>query len=543
MRRILLLCLSLFFVWQVFSQRLAPDKYWIPLADKNNSSFTIQNPAEFLSPEAIKRRTQHGIPVTIEDIPVVEAYLDSLRNLGLNILGTSKWFNAAIVRADSINQILTATKFNFVIPFDPETAFRIVTTENSISDSGQINISKEVLNYPGSDYGNALKQLNILGGLGLHDMGYKGRGMKIAVLDAGFFRVDTLEAFSRMWEENRVLGYLDLVNRESDFFRQSAHGMSVLSTMAAYLPGVMIGTAPEASYWLIRSEDASSEYKIEEANWVMAAEFADSAGAHIINSSLGYNQFNDSAMNYSYQDMNGLNGLSSRAADIAFEKGIIVIVSAGNEGNKKWQKITAPADGKNVLAVGAVDTALNIAIFSSEGPSFDNRIKPDVLAVGAPAVVINSAGVDGPGFGTSYSAPQIAGLIACLWQALPHKKNHEIISAVIKSSDSWMSPGNVRGYGLPDFMQAFYRLSTDDNSIERIKIAPNPFVISFNISFDIEVEEIIILDLTGKKIISFAVNLKPYQNHNITPHGLTPGVYLISGRNKYQKRIARIIKQ
>lgn len=528
---------------QIFSQRLAPDKYWIPFTDKNNSNFSIDKPQSFLSFSSIERRQRHGIEVTEQDIPVNYAYIDSLSSIGLSILGSSKWFNAAIVKAESLALIYKALEFSFVKSFDPETAYRIVGGSGVYPDSGQAPCSETKAGYSETDYGRAFKQLNILGGNSLHESGYRGRGIKIAVLDAGFYAADSLQAFRHLWEENRILGFRDFVNSKDNIFKQSSHGMSVLSTMAANIPGTIIGTAPEASYWLLRTEDAGSEFKIEEANWLMAAEFSDSAGVDIITSSLGYNQFNDPTMDYTYEEMNGLVSLSTRAADIAFDKGMIVIASAGNEGNKAWGKITAPSDAFNVLSIGAVDTAMNMAPFSSRGPASDNRVKPDLLAVGYQTAVINSSGSVINGFGTSFAAPQIAGLTACLWQAFPYKKNSEIIQAIKRSSDNYFTPDNDRGYGVPDFLLALSELFELPDSNVQIRIVPNPYIHSFEVSFDMKVQEIKIVDMSGITLASFRVDLNPYEKIVLAPVGIEPGIYLLTGRNKNQSKVSRLIKK
>lgn len=543
MLRISVLCLVCMLSVQIFSQRLAPDKYWIPFTDKNNSNFSIDNPQSFLSLSSIERRQRHGIELSEQDIPVNYAYIDSLTSIGLSILGSSKWFNAAIVKADSLALIYKALEFSFVKSFDPETAYRIAGGSGFHPDSGQAPGSETKAGYSETDYGRAFKQLNILTGNSLHESGYLGRGVKIAVLDAGFYAVDSLQAFRHLWEEYRILGFRDFVNSNDNIFNQSSHGMSVLSTMAANIPGTIIGTAPEASYWLLRTEDAGSEFKIEEANWLMAAEFADSAGVDIITSSLGYNQFNDASMDYTYEEMNGLVSLSTRAADIAFEKGMIVIASAGNEGNKAWGKITAPSDAFNVLSIGAVDTAMNMAPFSSRGPTSDNRVKPDLLAVGYQTAVISSSGSVINGFGTSFAAPQIAGLTACLWQAFPYRKNSEIIQAIKRSSDNYFTPNSDRGYGVPDFMLALSRLYELPDSNVQIRISPNPYIHSFEVSFDMKVEEIKIVDMSGITIASFRVDLNPYEKIVLAPVGIDPGIYLLTGRNKNQSKVSRLIKK
>ncbi len=539
----IILFLVFIFISPAFPQWLAPDKYWIPFTDKNNSEYSINKPTEFLSPEALERRSKQGIPVIQEDIPVVKEYIDSLKSMGLDILGTSRWFNAAVVFTEDIDLIRKVRELVFVRDFDPDNAFRIPGGTLSFADSMPVNLRRLDFFHNDHDYGNAYKQISLLQGKSLHDRGYTGQGMKIALMDAGFYRVDSLEAFKKLWNENRILGYKDFVNNDSDIFSESSHGLGVLSTMAAYLPGLMIGTAPEAGYWLLRTEDSGSEFKIEEANWVMAAEYADSAGADIIISSLGYNIFNDSAMNYSFADMDGKTTLVTRAAEKAFRKGIIVVLSAGNEGNKSWKKITAPSDAKNVLSVGSVDTSNYLSAFSSRGPSYDGRIKPDVLAVGYQTVIINSAGIPGLGYGTSYSAPQIAGLTACLWQAMPEKSNLEIMQAIIKSSDRYASPDNDRGYGIPNFLLALYGLENFNDTTMKVWVFPNPYIFSFEVFFDIEVTEIKIIDITGKDIISIPVNLKPYEKKVIIPDKLSPGMYILVGRNNSQQRNARIIKQ
>ena len=543
MRLIFIFYFIIILLAPVHPQKLAPDKYWIPLKDKNSSEYSINNPSEFLSAGALERRSKQGIPVTSEDIPVVKEYIDSLKSMGMEILGTSRWFNSVVVFTENIELVRQARDLSFVKDFDPDKSFRVSGGTLSITDSVQINLRRLDFYHADSDYGNAYDQISLLQGKTLHDMGYKGRGMKIAVMDAGFFRVDSLEAFSRLRNENRILGYKDFVNNKADIFKESSHGLGVLSTMAAYLPGLMIGTAPEASYFLFRTEDSGSEYKIEEANWVMAAEFADSAGADIIITSLGYNLFNDSSMDYTYADLDGMSALISRAADKAFDKGLLVIVSAGNEGNKTWKKITAPSDAKNVLSVGSVDPSANLSSFSSRGPSYDGRVKPDVMAVGYQAIIINSAGFPGLGYGTSYSAPQIAGLAACLWQAKPEMSNLEIMQAIKRSSDRYAFPDNDRGYGIPDFLLALYGIEKFNDTSMKVWVFPNPFTLSFEVFFDIEITEIQIINLTGQIASTFPVDLKPYEKKLITPQNLYPGMYILSGKNNLQQRNARIIKQ
>ena len=333
------------------------------------------------------------------------------------------------------------------------------------------------------------------------------------------------------------------------FFQENWHGMSVLSTMGANIPGEIVGTAPEASYLLLRSEVTSSEYLIEEAWWVLAAEYADSSGADVINSSLGYSTFDDAAMNYTNSDMNGITAISTLAAEKAFSKGMIVVVSAGNEGNKPWKLISSPSDGKHVLAVGAIDTSRNPAPFSSIGPSADNRIKPDLMAVGSKTAITLSSGTTGIGNGTSFSSPQIAGMVACLWQALPEKTNLQIINGIRRASSRYYSPNNTFGYGIPDFFLALEQMQSSPGkiSVNELVVVPNPTQGIFEIRLvnpEEEVKVIYIYDAVGR-------NVAVIKNPNLLSgyiriaeiNNLQAGIYFIIVSTSKKDYPAKLIKQ
>lgn len=545
-RSIYIFSVFLLFFMSVSAQKLAPGKYWIQLTDKNNSPYSPDQPEEFLSKAAIERRQNYKIPINEEDIPVSKKYSDSLNNLGLEIIGASKWFNAVIAATDDTLLLSSINDLDFVRDFNYSQSFTYPSGGiQSYKENTQLN---ELPNFPSSgtmtDYGQGLQQISVLNGKALHDLGYRGQGIKIALLDAGFYNVNVFEAFRHLWYDNRITAVKDFVRfSEHDLFSESTHGMSALSTIAAYISGSFIGTAPEAEFMLLRSEDVSSEYKIEEVNWLLAAEYADSAGADIISTSLGYNEFNDSAMNYVYNDLDGNTALVTLAAEIAFSKGIIVIASAGNEGNKTWKQITPPSDGKNVISVGSIDINKSVSAFSSRGPTFDGRIKPDVLAVGYETVLINSSGSVSRGFGTSFAAPQISGLTACLWQAYRQKTNKEIIQAIRKSSSRYENPDNNYGYGIPNFMHAFHHLYDYEDSSKKIWIFPNPFNENFNLYFDIPVEEIQIIDIYGKIIKSYKVDLQAFELKNLIPSELEPGMYILLGKNSAEFRVTRIVRQ
>ena len=344
-------------------------------------------------------------------------------------------------------------------------------------------------------------------------------------------------AFDYLRDQGRILGYRDFVHSGGNIFNESSHGMEVLSTMAGYLPGLMIGTAPSASYWLLRSEDVTSEYRIEEANWLLAAEFADSAGVDIISSSLGYSTFSDSLMNYSYSMLNGKTALVTRAAEKAFSKGMLVVVSAGNEGNDPWGYITPPADGKNVLAVGAVADDRGLAYFSSRGPTADNRIKPDVDAVGYQTVIITPNGTTGLGYGTSFAAPQIAGMAACLWEASPLSTNHEILQAIRRSSDHYSSPDTAYGYGIPDFMLALWSITVQDTTKETPPLVayPNPFSATTGLSIvnaTLDIKQVHIFSASGKLVYSKYGTWVKGENINISGlQNFSGGIYFLVARS------------
>ncbi len=531
----------------VYPQKLSPGRYWVPLTDKDGNIFNINAPEDFLSERAIHRRNKQGISISDEDLPVTKIYVDSLRKLGLSILGTSRWFNAVIVESyDTVTlnvlQTLSFVKnFNYSVPLKGLTLSLSAETKNT--EKYLANTSSE------TEYGIAEKQIDILHGKSLHSSGYRGKGMIIAVIDGGFYKVDSYSAFDSLWLNNRIIAWYDFTEPYNPaFFNGDSHGMSVLSIMGGNIPGEFVGTAPEASFLLLRSEVSQSENLIEEAWWILAAEYADSAGADVINTSLGYSTFDDLTMNYSISDMNGRTAISTLAAEKAFSKGMIIVVSAGNEGNKPWGKITSPSDGNHVLAVGAIDSSKYLAPFSSFGPTTDLRIKPDVVAVGVETAIITSSGVPGNGNGTSYSAPQIAGMISCLWQALPEKTNLEIIDAVRRSSSMYYTPNNFFGYGVPNFTLALNQLSSSPHMIadDELIVIPNPSRGTFEIRLRNPkefVNQVLIYDMMGREVAM--INNPEVHSGYIRISELNyfqAGMYFIIVRTLEQDYSAKLIK-
>ena len=456
------------------AQIVTPDSYWVQLKDKKGTAYQISKPETFLSPRAIARRNSQQIPVAETDLPVSAAYLDTLRKHGLEIVHTSKWLNGATVRTTDSELIRKITALPFVASVQlTKPAVRLKSATNKFvgEDSGTA--------YDPTKYGTAINQLTQLNGQYLHRQGFRGKGIQIAVLDAGFLNVNTNVAFDSLRNSGRILGTRDFVDSKSDIYRQNYHGMSVLSCMAGNIPGSLTGTAPDASFYLFRTEDVSSEYLIEEDNWIAAAELADSLGVDIINSSLGYYAFDDPQMDHTYADMNGTTTRVTRAANMAFQKGILVFASAGNEGNKTWKHMIAPSDGESVIAVAAVDKTGVKATFSSLGPAYGGTVKPNVAAMGSGTTLITGDGSVGYSSGTSFSSPVLAGMGACLLQANPYATVKEIKKAIEQSASQYNEPDSLLGYGIPDFEKADKYLKINHVVYSNWKsswaVSPNPF--------------------------------------------------------------------
>ena len=541
---ILFLCFVIT-IADAFSQTY-PNRYWIQFTDKNNNTYSLDRPEEFLSERAIQRRLKQNIPYSFNDLPVTPAYIDSVKALGVPVYNTSKWFNA--ITTDMISPELLEQIYSlpFVAkPLNTESRQIIPGIKNKTATETSEFYAWE------SYYGYSGDQIIIHNGHFLHQQGYTGKGIQIALLDAGFLGVDLISGFSDLWYEERILGTRDFVNSNSNIFREYAHGMHVLSVIAGNIPYQFVGTAPDASFWLLRSEDVDTEYLIEEDNWVSAAEFADSAGVDIINSSLGYSVFDDSTQNHTYEDMDGNSTRISIAADIAASKGILVVSSAGNQGGRIWKYITAPADADSVLAIGATDSLGNIAAFSSRGPSYDGRIKPNVCAIGNGTYIIRQNESLGIGAGTSLSAPVITGLAACLWQANPDATNMEIFSAIQESSHKFMDPDTIYGYGIPDFNLAdiIIKSKYDNGSSDLVslRIFPNPFRENVNVLFysnSLNTVYITIYDITGKVTREGRYNLNDMYNEILIDNlsSLSSGIYFIKIQSKGSSFTQKLVK-
>lgn len=516
---------------------LAQSNYIIYFSDKDNSSSSLNNPASFLSTRAIERRYQQNISVNLQDIPVNPAYLDSLTDIGSQVLVTSKWLNAALVFADP-SQVAAMNNLSFVKK--TEVALRKTQTQ-STEALPSLQLSQSFI-----DYGSSLNQISMIGIDDMHQQGFHGEGRLIAVIDGGFQNLNSLPLFDSLFINNRILATYDFVDQESDVYDDHYHGMQVMSLLASYSEGVLIGGAWKSDYILLRSEDANSEYLGEELFWAAAAEYADSAGVDIINSSLGYNTFDNASANHSYSDLDGNTTIITQAADIAASKGILVVNSAGNEGNSSWKYVLAPADGDSVLAVGSVDPAGVHFFNSSKGPAYDGRIKPDVAAQGNSVVVASPAGGTQIGSGTSFAAPMITGLAAGLWQAFPSITNMELMYFLRRSASQYHHPDEKLGYGIPNFTTALKMIEAHR---EMVYLFPNPVeeqALILNLP-DREVGNKIVIrftDVMGRFITEEIIPQVEIRTELKTNMAFwSPGFYLLTLVTPSEKYVMKIVKK
>lgn len=452
--------------------------------DKNGSSFSISNPTAYLSQKAINRRTKYSIAIDSTDIPVLQRYIDSIRLAGtVTILGRSKWLNAVIIQTIDAAAITKINNFPFVKKSDT-VAFRRNINVNPVEDKFNKEQTAPISFIARTkaatadtfNYGSSSNQIKIHKGEFLHNIGARGQGMVMAFLDAGFTGFATNRFFDSARARNQFLGTWDFVSGNNNV-NDDAHGLNCFSIVAGYLPGTYVGSCPEANYFLLRTEDAPTEQIIEEYNWVMGAEYADSAGVDVISSSLGYTSYDNPVYSHTYAEMNGNTTVVTQGADLAAKKGILVVNSAGNEGNSSWKFIAAPADGDSVLTIGAVNSSGIIASFSSFGPTSDGQIKPDVVSVGSGTALSNTSGNVSSGSGTSFSCPNMAGLATCLWQLFPEFNNWKIITTLRQSSDRFATPHPQYGYGLPNMKKAVGVLLCD---ISTMNASLNNFTATLN---------------------------------------------------------------
>jgi len=445
--------------------RAQSTRYLIKLKNKGGSGFSLSTPTAYLSQRAIDRRTRYGIAIDSTDMPVTPSYITQIRNVpNVTVLNISKWQNSVSIQTSDPNAITTINGLSFVQSFAPIAARTQNNTTEKLTIADQPYISSQRVTGI-TDFFNygagSLAEINLHKGQFLHNIGLRGQGMVIAILDGGFFNYTTLDAMDSIILNNQVLDTWDFYSNNTTVSDDHPHGMQCLSTIAANIPGQFIGKAPKANFILYRTEDVSSEYPIEEFNMVCGMERADSAGADVISASLGYSDFDDASFDHTYAQMNGNTTIAAIGADLTAKKGILFVVAAGNEGGGAWHYIMTPADGDSVLAVGAVNTSGAVGGFSSYGPSSDGQVKPDVASVGVNAMVQSTSNTISTGSGTSFACPNMAGLSSILWQAFPEVNNMRIARALRESGSIAATPDDRIGYGIPDLKSAFETLLTE----------------------------------------------------------------------------------
>lgn len=513
---------------------------WIYFNDKPNASTFLANPLSMLSQRALDRRMAQNIVLDNTDVPVHQAYIDQIAaTSGIVVMAKSKWLNAIHVRGSQTDiQALTSLSFVNSIDFANKALnTRLVQPKDLKIKKVDKKFEEQVI----YNYGGSNNQIEMLNGHLLHQQDYTGQGKIIAVLDSGFIGVDTATPFQNLIANNQILGGYNFPDRNTNYFSRHNHGTSVLSCMGGFVDGQLVGTAPNAQYYLFITEDINEENPVEESYWVEAAEVADSLGVDIINSSLGYFEYDNPAYSYSYSDMNGSTAFASRGADIAFSKGMMVVISAGNSGNSANPHVAVPAEAIHALAIGAVDSNENYASFSSIGPSFDGRVKPDVCAKGLFTTVSTTTGSIVTGSGTSYASPVLAGMVATFWSAVPSLTNVEVTNFIKQSADLYLNPTVQKGYGVPDFQLALTNaLNLTDYTITNALIYPNPVENQFTLASETKNGNLLLFNNLGQLVKEEIISQK-IQSFNV--EDLSSGIYYYQVTTPTIQLKGKIIKQ
>jgi serine protease AprX len=532
--------LFLFLSISAFSQE---EDAWVYFTDKPNATSQLNTPLDFLTQRALDRRNNQGIALQVNDVPIHQPYINQIiASPGITVKAKSKWLNCLHIRG-SVTDISALTSLSFVASID----FADASLNARQAKPRTITpVNKQMEVQTTFNYGNSNNQIQMLNGHLLHQANYTGVGKIIAVLDSGFINVDSTSPFQRLFDTNSILGGYNYVSQNTNLYSLHNHGTLTLSCMGAFVDNQLVGTAPDAKYYLFVTEDVLEENPVEESYWVEAAEEADRLGVDIISTSLGYYGYDNPNYSHTYSDFTGNTAFASKGANLAFSKGMIVVASAGNSGNspQPLNRVGVPAEATNVLAVGAVTFDESYATFSSIGPSFDNRVKPDVMAQGQAAVVANTFGTIQTASGTSFSCPILAGMIASFWQAIPWATNAQVIQLVKQSADNFATPNAQFGYGIPDFQSALNMalLNTNENQLEIIQFFPNPTndIVTFvNPNLDTQIT-IQLYNNLGQLVLT-----KTFENltESLSLDGLLSGIYYFSIPTSTGTHQGKIIKK
>lgn len=538
-----LLLLAIIFI-STFSIAQTQDALvFLEAKDASVVSAALASPITIMTQAALNRKMAQGTAIDARDVPLNETQKAAIEaSTGISVLAKSKWLNAVYVRG-SQNNINNLLNLSFVTEIEfADRNLNRPAGKQFTKDKFEIENQSRQPNY---NYGSARNQTEMINVDYLHDNGYTGENILVAFMDNGYPGVLTNRAYTTLRNEGRLLGYYDFVDRVESPNGTGSHGASTFSDAAGLIDGQFVGTAPGASYYLFITEDGREESPAEEAYWVEALERADSLGVYVTNTSLGYQAFDRSAYNHIYEDLDGQTTIGARGANAGFDKGMINVVSAGNDA-QGFGYISTPADAPGSLTIGAVDADKNYVSFSSYGPTYDGRIKPDVMAKGRDAAIVNRFGQVTTASGTSFSSPITAGAVASLWSAFPNKTNGVIMQAIRESADRYNNPTNLYGYGVPDFGSALdaILLSVNEQQMQENNFAlyPNPVTTQINISFPKSAEkaEFVLYNILGERVLQ--KNISPLKN-SIDVSELSSGMYIASITSNSKTTSYKIIKQ
>lgn len=512
------------------------NRYFVFFKDKQNTPYAIERPAEFLSARSLQRRARNNVSVTEEDLPVNPAYVAQVQTAGVSVFFTSKWWNGVLIECEAaqvaaVQQLASVARVELVAPGRKLTQGR----SKRVRDRSRTD-----------DVQQTDTQLQQLGLTEMHAQGYRGEGILIAVFDSGFTGVDTASPFAHLFSDSRLTYTFNYVHNVPDVYDRDDHGTEVLSVLAAQSANYT-GAAPKATYQLYLTEDVSSEYRIEEYNWTFAAERADSMGVDVINTSLGYNTFDENSMDYALADLTGEKAVISIAAAKALARGMVLVTSAGNEGNiSSWRKVTPPADVEGVLAVGSVNALGMRSSFSSIGPTADGRIKPDVMAMGSGTAVVRPNGSVSSASGTSVASPLVAGLSAGLLQAYPQLTARHVYNVVLLAGSQSATPDNQHGFGIPNFTRVNVTAIEEEDCSHAIYVYPNPVTqnsVQIRMSgFGEEAVHLSVYSQQGQLLAEQHLVLQAPSPVEYDLSMLTPGTYLVKVKTACTERVIRLVK-